>query len=255
MLKKTLPIRPVVGFLKQISFIFFGLLLLCGVSLGESIPRYQINEKLLERDFLRITTASEYGGFSKFARSIKKYTKTVRYKIVNHAAKHRHDAVSGFMNLVDRQIDGLSIERASSLTDANFVIHIVDKAQYADVIKNEVYRRPDAKVRGRCFVRVLPGEAGIGKTDVVILSDHSEKLFQRCLVEEVLQGLGPLADKANRKYSVFNTYSEHSTFTLHDRLLMKVLYDPRIKAGMSKAEVKLVLPAVIRDTVAKTVRN
>jgi hypothetical protein len=96
-------------------------------------------------------------------------------------------------------------------------------------------------------VRVISSQNGIRRSDAVIVSDEGEFLFRRCLVEEILQGLGPVNDNASLKSSVFNDTSKHSRFTKHDRYILNMLYDERIKAGMNKDEVAKVLPAVIRD--------
>ena len=52
---------------------------------------------------------------------------------------------------------------------------------------------------GRCVVRVVSGPGGIARADAVIVADEGETLFRRCLIEEVLQGLGPLNDDARLK--------------------------------------------------------
>jgi DUF2927 family protein len=39
-------------------------------------------------------------------------------------------------------------------------------------------------------------------------------------------------------------------FDVYDQYIMNVLYDPRIKAGMTVAEVKAVLPEVLADVRA-----
>lgn len=85
---------------------------------------------------------------------------------------------------------------------------------------------------------------------VVIVSDAGETIFKRCLVEEILQGLGPLADKGRADFSIFNTKSQYRTFTRHDQVIMNCLYDKRIKPGMSKAEVAKVMPNVVKHWVA-----
>jgi hypothetical protein len=36
-------------------------------------------------------------------------------------------------------------------------------------------------------------------------------------------------------------------FDVYDQYIMNILYDPRIKAGMTVAEVKAVLPQVLAD--------
>ena len=235
-------------------------LLLCGIVLLiaaalMSAPSYagstDVNVKIAQRDFMRVMLSAEYGGGSQFANSIKKYDKTVRFAIINHAKLDRRPAVRSFVTALPKKIRGLKASVVSNPDAANFRIHVVDKRQYARVIRKEIYKDKRAKVQGQCFVRVLPGKKGIHSTDVVIVSDRDERTFNRCLVEEVLQGLGPLADRGHKGYSVFNSASQHSSFTMHDRVLLSALYDPRIKPGMSKAQVKNVISKVIHDCIAR----
>lgn len=210
-----------------------------------------VDAKLAERDFMRVMLSAEYGGANRLARSIKKYNNTVRFAVINHATKNRRPAVRHFVSDLRKKVKGLKVTFVSNKDRANFRIHVVDQAQYASVMRKHVLKNKNARVRGQCYVRAILGKNGIQATDVVIVSDRDEFTFNRCLVEEVLQGLGPLADKGHKAYSVFNTASQHSSFTLHDRVLMNALYDPRIRAGMSKAQVKKLISQIIRENVAR----
>lgn len=211
-----------------------------------------VDIKIAQRDFMRIMLSGEFSGNSKFAKSIKKYDTTVRFAIINHAKLDRRPAVRSFIWELPQKIQGLKASVVSNPDKANFRIHVVDKNQYAAVMRKYILKDNNAEVRGQCFVNISPGKQnGISSTDVLIVSDRDERTFNRCLVEEVLQGLGPLADKGHRKYSVFNSKSQHHSFTLHDRVLLNALYDPRIKAGMSKKQVKKVISNVIRDCIAR----
>ena len=94
---------------------------------------------------------------------------------------------------------------------------------------------------------VLSTNGAIASTDVVIVSDEGEFLFRRCLIEEVLQGLGPLNDSPDLGDSVFNDSSHHADFTAHDRLILNMLYDPRIQAGMTFEETEALLPFLLPE--------
>lgn len=202
---------------------------------------------------MRVVMSAEYGGNSKFGRSVKKYDTTVRFAIINHSKRDRRPAIRSFVWSLPTKIAGLKTSVVSNSKRANFRIHVVDKDQYADVIRNKIYGDARKPVRGKCFVRVVASKNsnGIGSTDVVIRSDDGERLFQRCMVEEILQGLGPLADRGNKNFSIFNTASKHSSFTVHDQVLMNILYDPRIKPGMSKSQVAKILPKVMHDCLTR----
>jgi hypothetical protein len=46
---------------------------------------------------------------------------------------------------------------------------------------------------------------------------------------------------------MFNDNVSMGFFDVYDQYILNVLYDPRIKAGMTVAEVKAVLPEVLGD--------
>ena len=97
------------------------------------------------------------------------------------------------------------------------------------------------------MVRVVSSPRGIRSSAAVIVSDEGRFLFERCMTEEILQGLGPLNDDQSLSHSVFNDSSRLARFTRHDRAIVKMLYHSDIRPGMTRAEVNAVLPGVIGD--------
>jgi hypothetical protein len=68
-----------------------------------------------------------------------------------------------------------------------------------------------------------------------------------CAYEELLQSLGPINDTSSVPWTMFNDNVSMGFFDIYDQYILNVLYDPRIKAGMTFAEVKAVLPEVLAD--------
>jgi hypothetical protein len=81
----------------------------------------------------------------------------------------------------------------------------------------------------------------------VIVADEGEALFDRCKVEEILQGLGPLNEHPSLRESMFNDRTRHTQFTAFDRLILNMLYDRRIRNGATLEEVQKILPEVLRS--------
>ena len=79
------------------------------------------------------------------------------------------------------------------------------------------------------IVRVLSRRSGILRSDAVIVSDQGHSLFQRCMIEEILQGLGPVNDDKSLVHSVFNDETSFDYFTQFDRLILNMLYSPDLK--------------------------
>jgi hypothetical protein len=178
---------------------------------------------------------------------VKKFAKPVRFRIINLSQQDRRAEVEAFIAEMDSRIEGLSAALAGPGEEPNFDIYIVDRHQYEDVVRQSVYKDMTADAPGRCLVRVESGRKGIKSSRAVIVSDEGDFLFRRCLVEELLQGLGPMNDDEKLVHSVFNDSSRHNRFTVFDQLILNMLYDPRITPGMSPSEAEKVLPSIVRQ--------
>ena len=87
----------------------------------------------------------------------------------------------------------------------------------------------------------------IEHSDVILTVDNGDFVFLDCAYEELLQSLGPINDTATVPWTMFNDNVSMGYFGVYDQYLLNLLYDPRIKAGMTVQEVKAVLPAVLAD--------
>lgn len=189
----------------------------------------------------------EYRSWSWRPYLVKKFTRPVLFYVHNLSSRDRRQTVNRFIREIGNRVQGLTTGFADSPAAANFEVYVVDRAQYVPVVRKDIYKNDRAQVPGRCLVRVVSGRQGIKRSAAVIVSDEGEFLFKRCLVEELLQGLGPMNDDENLVHSVFNDSSRHSRFTVFDQIILNMLYDPRIKPGMSMKQTKQILPLVLRD--------
>ncbi|MFV0384357.1 DUF2927 domain-containing protein [Paracoccus sp. (in: a-proteobacteria)] len=57
-----------------------------------------------------------------------------------------------------------------------------------------------------------------------------------CIHEELAQGMGLANDSFAVRPSIFNDDEEFALLTRHDELLLRILYDPRLRPGMTEAE-------------------
>jgi hypothetical protein len=87
-------------------------------------------------------------------------------------------------------------------------------------------------------------------SDVILTVDNGDFVFLDCAYEELLQSLGPINDTSTVPWTMFNDNVSMGYFDVYDQYIMNVLYDPRITAGMTVAEVRAVLPGVLPDVRA-----
>lgn len=90
----------------------------------------------------------------------------------------------------------------------------------------------------------------IEHSDVILTVDNGDFVFLDCAYEELLQSLGPINDTASVPWTMFNDNVSMGYFGVYDQYLLNLLYDPRVKAGMTVQEVRAVLPAVLADVRA-----
>jgi Protein of unknown function (DUF2927) len=87
----------------------------------------------------------------------------------------------------------------------------------------------------------------IEHSDVILTVDNGDFVFLDCAYEELLQSLGPINDTATVPWTMFNDNVSMGFFDVYDQYILNLLYDPRVKAGMTVQEVKAVLPEVLAD--------
>ena len=197
--------------------------------------------------FNKTVFGAEYSPFGIQTKYIRKFRGTVRFHIYNGSSLNRLSRVRSFISGLNSQIKGLKTEIVSSRAKANFSVYIVDRKDYVSTVKKSIYRNEHAKAPGKCFVRSVFTTNGIVRSDAIIVSDEGESLFKRCMIEEILQGLGPLNEHTSLHQSMFNDRSRHINFTKFDRYILNMLYDPRLKVGMPMSKVQPLLPSVLGD--------
>ncbi|PIO97515.1 conserved exported hypothetical protein [uncultured Pleomorphomonas sp.] len=217
---------------------------------AESIVGFSDDE--LMDGFQKTVFGVEYGS-AVAGGSVKKFDGAVRIRVVNLADKDRQREIAGFVSRLPRLVRGLDIRMAAPGENPNFTVYVVDRADYVDTVRADVLGSTHGAAPGQCLVRVYPSSLGIVRSTAVIVSDEGDSLFRRCMVEEILQGLGPMNDNAALYASVFNDRSRHDRFMPFDRAVVSMLYDRRIRPGMTRTEVGTLLPAVLAD-VRRSVR-
>jgi Protein of unknown function (DUF2927) len=83
----------------------------------------------------------------------------------------------------------------------------------------------------------------------VIRSEHPDLLRQSCLQEELAQGLGLANDSPDARPSIFNDDEEFALLTLQDRLLLHMLYDARLRPGMTPEQATPIVREIAEEMI------
>ncbi|MGG7566648.1 DUF2927 domain-containing protein [Rhodovulum sp. DZ06] len=98
-------------------------------------------------------------------------------------------------------------------------------------------------------------EEGPSGALVMIKAELRGLLRRACLHEEFVQILGLPNDGPQIRPSIFNDDQEFALLTEHDELLLRILYDPRLKPGMTEAEGMPIVRRIARELMAKRARK
>lgn len=151
-------------------------------------------------------------------------------------------------------LTGLSIEPVEEREGANVNVVFVPRAQMSKVRIGGV---PEDLIRhlagpGGCyFVSWQKPPGTIIGAVIVANTDRDIAEINHCLLEELTQSLGMPNDTDILRPSIFSDHDKLTDLSRSDAVIVRTLYDPRLKAGTPKAEALRIIPAIIREIDAK----
>lgn len=78
-------------------------------------------------------------------------------------------------------------------------------------------------------------------------TDNSDEIIRDCILEEIYQAMGLPADACHYRPSVICEQDRVFELTEADKILLRTLYDPRLRPGMSKAEAMPIARQIIAE--------
>jgi len=180
---------------------------------------------------------------------VKKFRGRVRVHIINLGNVDHTAEVVRFIRLLASSVHGLKIGLEPNVDRANMVVFLVDRADYRSTIR-QTMEGTDSRFleQNDCSAATLGRrDTGLERAFVFVVADTGGRNFRHCMIEEITQSLGPVNDNPGLPFSIYNDRSDRGTFGLFDWFILNMLYDRRIRVGMTPAQAVAVLPAVIAD--------
>lgn len=81
----------------------------------------------------------------------------------------------------------------------------------------------------------------------VIRGELPDEMRMLCVHEELSQGLGLVNDSPRARPSIFNDNEEFALLTLQDELMLRILYDRRLRPGMTAAEARPIVETIATE--------
>ena len=139
----------------------------------------------------------------------------------------------------------------------NFFIHIVSederralgpqvRAALPGLSGSEVAAITEMPRSTYCLVYAMSAGDGATYTRAfaVIRAEHPDLLRLSCLHEEIAQGLGLANDSPTARPSIFNDDEEFALLTRQDELMLRMLYNPALRPGMTEAQARPIVESL-----------
>jgi hypothetical protein len=99
---------------------------------------------------------------------------------------------------------------------------------------------------GECYsIRWRKVASELFKTIIVVNVDLDPAMVNSCLLKELAQSMGLPRDSDAMRPSIFSKGDHLTQLAPQDQVLLRTLYDPRMKAGLPRAQALKLAPTII----------
>jgi hypothetical protein len=226
-------------------------------------------DTMLARNFLRIALFDEYAatGDALVAQAresrLRRWDQPIRMDIVfgpsvpEDRATRDRASIEAYAARLSR-LTGVPIAQAQE--NANFHVAVLsedDREGFEARLRDMLPGIADSSVRAfmnlprstLCLVIAFGSgeDSGYSQAVALIRAEHPELIRTACIHEELAQGMGLANDSPTARPSIFNDDEEFGLLTRHDEYLLRILYDPRLRTGMTLSEAELMVPQIASE--------
>ena len=226
------------------------------------------------RDFERIALYDEYSDVDgRFVRRetpalLRRWDRPVRVAVMTGASTSAEDAARDRANIAAftwrlAQLTGLDMTLAQG-PDANYLVLFMtsnERTAFAEQVAGYypnfapavMSALRDTPLDTFCTAYAFsdPAQPSVYSAVIVLIrAEHPPLTRLSCVQEEMAQAMGLPNDYPEARPSLFTDTFEFALLTEHDAILLRMLYDPRLRPGMTADEVRPLLPAIAADAMA-----
>ncbi len=218
------------------------------ISSRRAAERTDFTNDEIREGFFKIAFGAELQ-LDRPAGRVRKFDEPVRIFVETASADRRNELAKVVADIRTR-VNHLDIDVTSDRRAANFVVRLVPERKLKTTIRalygDDKAKRIQQALNPECLSGIGKDERfRIRRAEAILPIDAGDFTFYDCAYEELLQALGAINDDASVPWTMFNDDVQMGFFDVYDQYLLNILYDPRIRPGMTKDEVDAVLPDIL----------
>ena len=224
------------------------------VASRRAAERVEFNNYEIKDGFFKIAFHAEMQVGARADR-IRKFDGPVRIFVDNKSQPDRTAQLAAVVADIHSHIQNLDIAITLDRRAANFVVMLVGdrevdatiRARYGRARANQIHR----SLNPQCLSGIGKDEQfRIRRAEAIVAADAGDFTFNDCAYEELLQGLGAINDDVSIPWTMFNDDVQMGFFDVYDQYLLNILYDPRLRPGMTRDEVEAMMGDVLASARA-----
>jgi Protein of unknown function (DUF2927) len=186
---------------------------------------------------------------------VRKFDEPIRIFVESTGLPDRRGELAEVVADIRSHVKDLDIAVTNDRQSANFVVHLVPERKLKKTIRarygSDTARHIEKSLNPECLSGIGKDERfRIRRAEAILPVDAGDFTFYDCAYEELLQALGAINDDASVPWTMFNDDVQMGFFDIYDQYLLNILYDPRIRPGMTRSEAEAVLADVLSSTRA-----
>jgi Protein of unknown function (DUF2927) len=239
-----------------------------GMLRTDSGSEIAFTDRILAENFLRIAMFTEFSRGASGLIQREEESRLRRWQVPIRIGLRFGDSVPPETQATDRARVASFAARLAAITghpisiddaEPNFLIHFVSederealgprlKAAIPSLTASDIAGITNLPKTTYCVVYAL-GEGSSGaytRAFAVIRAEHPDLLRLSCIHEEITQALGLPNDSPRARPSIFNDDEEFAFLTDQDELLLRILYSPELRPGMTVEEARPIVFSLAR---------
>jgi hypothetical protein len=203
----------------------------------------------LQRGFMALAFGSDLRIGAR-PRGIRRFDHPVVVRVVHGGSVDRSAAMTRIVEEYAAKVPNLHLTLAAGPADLE--VRLIDeknfktalRAAFGDQVTNEFV----ARTNPQCMTSVKSSAAGdILHSVSFVIVDKGDSIFFDCAYHELLHAFGLSNHDQRNPWTTLNQRRMVGYLSVYDRALVTMLYDPRVRPGMTATQARAVLPRVIQD--------
>ena len=214
-------------------------------------PQYtRFSTAELMRGFLSLSFGSDLRIGAR-PRGIRRFDHPIRAAVIAGGSIDRAAAMRRVLEEYAAKVPNLQLSIAADTVGADIEVRLIDEKNFKSALQAafgaKITKTFVARTDPQCMTSVKSNAGGdILRSVSFIIVDKGEDVFLDCAYHELLHAFGLSNHDQHNPWTTLNQKRMVGYLSVYDRALLTLLYDSRIRPGMTAKQARAALPHLIK---------